>query len=191
MDTNREPGGNRPAGGIGFLLAQVGAHAAAHFADGIARLDLTPPQAGLLRLLVIRPGRSQRELADELGMPPSRFVPFADTLENRGLIERRRNPDDRRLHAVHLTPTGRKLLGKLSGAARDNEDELCRALSEDERAQLTNLLGRIAVDQGLIPDDHPSYSSATDGPETGNRTDPASTRTGLADVSHITRRGVE
>jgi DNA-binding MarR family transcriptional regulator len=158
MDTNREPGAQRPPGGVGFLLAQVGAHAAAHFADGIAQLDLTPPQAGLLRLLVMQPGRSQRELADALGMPPSRFVPFADKLEERGLIERRRN---RRLHALHLTPDGRKLLGKLSIAARDNEDELCRALSPDERAQLTVLLGRVAADQGLIPGVHPDYKTVT------------------------------
>ncbi|MBU3060437.1 MarR family winged helix-turn-helix transcriptional regulator [Nocardia sp. NEAU-G5] len=159
MDTDRESGGHRPPGGVGFLLAQVGAHAAAHFADGIAQLNLTPPQAGLLRLLVMQPGRSQRELADELGMPPSRFVPFADKLEERGLIERRRNPDDRRLHALHLTTAGRKLLGKLSVAARDNEDALCRALSPDERTQLTALLGRIAADQGLIPGVHPGYKS--------------------------------
>ncbi len=161
MDTKQEPGTHRPSGGVGFLLAQVGAHAAAHFADGIATLDLTPPQAGLLRLLVVQPGRSQRELADELGMPPSRFVPFADTLEDRGLIERRRNPHDRRLHALHLTPAGRKLLSKLSAAARDNEDDLCRALSQDERALLTALLSRIATDQGLMPGVQPGLRPVT------------------------------
>ncbi|MFD0540335.1 hypothetical protein ACFQY7_47630 [Actinomadura luteofluorescens] len=35
-------------------------------------------------MLAAAPGRSQRELADQLGMPPSRFVPFADELEQRG-----------------------------------------------------------------------------------------------------------
>lgn len=151
VDTKREAGGVRTPSGVGYLLAQVGAHAATHFAEGIAGLDLTPHQASLLRLLVTRPGSSQRELADALGMPPSRFVPFADTLEERGLIERRRNPRDRRLHAVHLTRAGRRLLGELSVAARANEDELCAALSPDERALLVALLSRIAVDQGLIP----------------------------------------
>ncbi|WP_067885570.1 MarR family winged helix-turn-helix transcriptional regulator [Nocardia vaccinii] len=151
METNREAGGGRASGGVGFLLAQVGAHAASHFAEGIAALDLSPHQASLLRLLVTGPGRSQRELAEALGMPPSRFVPLADTLEERGLIERRRSPRDRRLHAVHLTPAGRKLLSELSIAARANEDELCAALSSDERALLVALLSRIAVDQGLIP----------------------------------------
>ncbi|MBH0777840.1 MarR family winged helix-turn-helix transcriptional regulator [Nocardia bovistercoris] len=158
-DDHPEPDAHSRPDGAGFLLAQVGAHAAAHFARGIAALDLTPPQAGLLRMLAARPGRSQRELADALGMPPSRFVPFADTLEQRGLIERRRNPDDRRLHALHLTPAGRALLGDLSAAARGNEDELCRALSADERRQLTALLRRIAEDQELAPGIHPDFKS--------------------------------
>lgn len=159
MDTNREASENRTPGGVGFLLAQVGAHAAHHFAEAIAKLDLTPPQAGLLRLLIAQPGRSQRELADALGMPPSRFVPFADTLEERGLIERRRNPRDRRLHALHLTPAGRELLGDLSIAARENEDDLCAALNPGERTQLVTLLGRIAVAQGLLPGIHPDFKS--------------------------------
>ncbi len=69
---------------MAFLLAQLGAHAAGRFAERIAGLDLTPAQAGLLRLVARTPGRSQRELAGDLGMPPSRFVPFADKLEDAG-----------------------------------------------------------------------------------------------------------
>lgn len=141
------------------MLAQLGAHAAARFAAGIESLDLTPAQAGLLWNLARQPGRSQRELADNLGMPPSRFVPFADKLEQRGLIERRRNQDDRRLYALHLTDAGRDMLGQLGIASRNSEDQLCRALSEDERQQLAALLGRIAADQGLTPGVHPGYKS--------------------------------
>ncbi|RMI34140.1 MarR family winged helix-turn-helix transcriptional regulator [Nocardia stercoris] len=159
MSMNAEPGSHRPPGGVGFLLAQVGAHAAAHFAAGIAPLDLTPPQAGLLRMLIVQPGRSQRELADALGMPPSRFVKFADTLEQRGLIERRPNPDDRRLHALYLTESGTALLSRLAVAARENEEALCRSLTPDERAQLASLLGRLATDQGLTAGVHPGYKT--------------------------------
>ncbi|RDI50589.1 MarR family winged helix-turn-helix transcriptional regulator [Nocardia mexicana] len=157
MGTKDEP--ETPRIGVGFLLAQLGTHAAASFAAGIEDLDLTPPQAGVLRLLATRPGRSQREIADELRMPPSRFVPFADELEERGLIERRRNPDDRRLHALHLTDAGRAKLGQLAGAARQNDDRLCRGLSSDERDQLFALLDRIAEEQGLTPGVHPGYKS--------------------------------
>ncbi|MGW1682568.1 MarR family winged helix-turn-helix transcriptional regulator [Saccharopolyspora sp. NPDC002376] len=157
MGKKQEP--HRLPSGVGFLLAQLGTHAAANFASGIEDLDLTPPQAGLLWMLARKPGRSQRELADNLGMPPSRFVQFADKLEERGLIERRRNPDDRRLHALHLTEQGLEVLGKLGIAARRSEDVLCRTLTDGEREQLAALLGRIAGDQGLSPGVHPGYKS--------------------------------
>ncbi|MET9489600.1 MarR family transcriptional regulator [Nocardia sp. NPDC006630] len=159
MDTKDESGGHRTPRAVGFLLAQVGAHAADRFAAGTAALDLTPAQAGLLRALVFRPGRSQRELADDLGMPPSRFVQFADKLEERGLIERKRNPDDRRLHALFLTPKGQATLGELGAVAIKNEAQLCRSLTDDEHRQLAELLGRIVADQGLTPGVHPGYKS--------------------------------
>ncbi|MGI5204392.1 MarR family winged helix-turn-helix transcriptional regulator [Spirillospora sp. CA-108201] len=143
--------------GVAFLLAQLGAHAAGRFAERIAELDLTPPQAGLLRMLAGAPGRSQRELADELGMPPSRFVPFADELEERGLIERRRNPEDRRLYALYLTDKGFILLTRLAEVAAAHEREICRALSHDERQEVKTLLERVAEQQGLGRGVHPGF----------------------------------
>ncbi|WP_225102800.1 MarR family winged helix-turn-helix transcriptional regulator [Streptomyces sp. CoH27] len=162
MTTNRPASSPTPAdqpagGGAAFLLAQLGTHAAERFAQRIAAIDLTPPQAGLLRLLARTPGRSQRELADDLGMPPSRFVPFADKLEERGLIERRRNTEDRRLYALHLTDQGRALLADLRQVARTHEQELCAPLSPEEHQQLTAMLTRIAAHEGLTPGVHPGY----------------------------------
>lgn len=164
QDSDQDP---RVVGGVAFLLAQLGAHAAGRFAERIAAVDLTPPQAGLLRLLAAEPGRSQRELADELGMPPSRFVPFADKLEERGLIERRRNPDDRRLYALHLTDKGGALLGELRGIGAAHEQQIVEGLSGDEYAQLAALLRRMAERQGLKPGVHPGYRALRPGTAAG------------------------
>ncbi|MFF4651726.1 MarR family winged helix-turn-helix transcriptional regulator [Streptomyces sp. NPDC001380] len=143
--------------GVAFALAQLGAHATGLFARRLEELGLTPAQAGLLRLLAAAPGRSQKEIAADLGMPPSRFVPFADELDRRGLIERRRDPEDRRRHAVHLTPDGRDLLDRLARAGREHERQLCRGLSDGEREQLLGLLDRVVAEQGLTPGVHPGY----------------------------------
>jgi DNA-binding MarR family transcriptional regulator len=159
MNSSHEDGSPALRGGAAFLLAQLGAHAAQLFAERIAALDLTPAQAGLLRLLAQTPGRSQRELADDLGMPPSRFVSFADDLEERGLIERRRNSNDRRLYALHLSERGLEMLAQLREAAAAHEQHLCQALSPDEHQQLTGLLRRLAEQQGLTPGVHPGYRS--------------------------------
>lgn len=143
--------------GVAFLLAQLGAHAATLFGQRVAEIDLTPAQAGLLRSLAAAPGRSQREIAQSLGMPASRFVPFADELEARGLIERRKNPRDRRLHALHLTRQGQDLLGRLSEVAQAHEQQLCASLDAQERRLLIDLLTRVADAQGLTPGVHPGY----------------------------------
>jgi DNA-binding MarR family transcriptional regulator len=169
MSMDGEHGGPVSRGGAAFLLAQLGAHATGLFAARVAALDLTPAQAGLLRLVAGTPGRSQRELADDLGMPPSRFVAFADDLEERGLIERRRNPGDRRLYALHLTPQGRDIVARLQEAGAAHERQVCQALSPDEHQQLTGLLRRIAEQQELTPGVHPGYRSLRGDRPSGSR----------------------
>jgi DNA-binding MarR family transcriptional regulator len=146
-----------PRPGNAFLLAQIGAHAAARFAERIKALDLTPAQAGVLRLITWQPGRSQQEIARTLGTPPSRLVLLIDGLEERGLVERRRNPDDRRHYALYLTDAGSRFMGQLAEAGAAHEDDICAGLDPDERAQLGELLGRIAVRQELTTGVHPGY----------------------------------
>jgi DNA-binding MarR family transcriptional regulator len=151
-----DEGGPR-RGTAAFLLAQLGADAAARFAQRIAELDITPPQAGLLRAVAGDPGRSQQALAAQLGTPPSRLVALVDGLEDRGLLERRRNRNDRRLHAVHLTDAGRKMLREIGRVGRAHDDAVLAVLDDDERAQLVALLRRLADAAGLQPGVHPGY----------------------------------
>lgn len=143
--------------GSAFLLAQLGAHAAARFADRIASLDLTPAQAGLLRLIAREPGQSQQAIAGQLGTPASRLVLLVDELEERGLIERRRNPGDRRHYALYLTPAGGQFMKELGQVGSAHEDDICAALDPAERQDLNRLLRRIADQQGLTPGVHPGY----------------------------------
>jgi DNA-binding MarR family transcriptional regulator len=147
----------RRDGGVAFLLAQLGAHAAAAFAERIRPLELTPPQAGVLRRLAQAPGQSQRGLADALGMHAPRLVALIDELEDRGLVARDRDPDDRRNYAISLTEEGRRVLGELARVARAHELAMTAALDRDERAQLLELLRRIAEEQDLAPGVHPGF----------------------------------
>ncbi|GIH97640.1 MarR family winged helix-turn-helix transcriptional regulator [Planobispora siamensis] len=145
------------AAAVAFLLAQLGEHAAAKFAERIHPLQLTPAHAGILRLVAVQPGCSQQALARTLGALPSKVVTLVDDLQQRGLIERRRNPDDRRLHALHLTTAGTELLRKVRAAAESHGADLTRALDPQQRDNLAALLGCIAADQHLHPGIHPGY----------------------------------
>jgi DNA-binding MarR family transcriptional regulator len=140
-----------------FLLAQVGAYAATRFAERLGSLNLSPPDAGILRLLRNAAGISQQELAARLRIHPSRLVAILDNLEQRKLVERKPNPQDRRLYSLHLTKDGSEILERIGKVAREHQDALLSTLSVDERGKLTELLHRIAEAQGLTPGAHPGY----------------------------------
>jgi DNA-binding MarR family transcriptional regulator len=148
--------GNR-ADGVAFLLTQLGQHAAQLFAERIAPFGLTPPHAGILRAITSNPGLSQQALSARLGLLPSRVVAYVDDLEQRGYVERRRNPHDRRLHALYLTDAGKKLMQKLSDAARQHERELTAGLDDQQRRTLNDLLATLAGQLGLTPGIHPGF----------------------------------
>src|SRR5262245_41955166 len=144
--------------GAAFLLAQVGAHAAARFAELLAPLRLSPPHAGILRVLSKSAGLSQQGLASMLNMHPSRLVGLIDELETNGFVKRQESADDRRTYALHITDEGRAILGEIGHIAKEHQDTLLTSLGKEEREQLADLLQRIADEQGLTPGVHPGFS---------------------------------
>jgi DNA-binding MarR family transcriptional regulator len=143
---------------VGFLLAQLGTHAHRRFAERLARLDLHPRHFGMLSNLAASEGQSQQALSIALGIHRSAVVALVDDLEQRGLAERRRDPNDRRAHALYLTPSGRELLADLEREADEREAELLTALNASERSQLISLLQRVAESQGLAAGIHPNLA---------------------------------
>jgi DNA-binding MarR family transcriptional regulator len=139
------------------MLAQIGSHAAAKFAERLAPLKFTPAQAGILGVISRQNGLSQQALADLLGMFPSRLVLMLDELEQTGLIERRPHRSDRRIYVLNLTARGKKALQAIGRVAFQHEDAMCAALNASERETLAQLLARIADEQQLRPGVHPGY----------------------------------
>ena len=144
-------------GPVSFLLAQVGAIAARQFANALEPLKFAPSDAGILRLLSRSPGMSQQELAKKLEMHASRLVGVIDALEQRGLVAREPNPEDRRLYALHLTDAGTEALAAIGVVARKHNEAICAGLNEMEREQLPAILEKIAAAQHLTAGVHPGY----------------------------------
>lgn len=143
--------------GVAFMLSQVGAHAAARYAEQIAPLKIKPYHSGILRILGSGPGLTQQALCDLLGMFPSRLVGLLDELQKMKLVERRESPADRRTYALHLTKAGRDMLAEIGAVAQQVEKDICSTLKEKEQTLLKELLARIVTQQKITPAVHPGY----------------------------------
>jgi DNA-binding MarR family transcriptional regulator len=71
-------------------------------------------------------------------------VRLLDELEERELVMRKRDPDDRRRHVVRLTPGGRKMLGRLRAIVKRLEDDFFSPLDAEQRETLHTLLAKLA-----------------------------------------------
>jgi len=138
-----------------FLLVRLGIYAAGRFAQVLEPLGIEPRHFGVLNRIASHEGESQQTLGARLGLHPTRMVFAVDELEERGLVERRRNPSDRRSNAIYLTADGRKLLTRARTVAAKHDASLGDGLSAAERRQLTKLLQRVADEQGLAPEGLP------------------------------------
>jgi DNA-binding MarR family transcriptional regulator len=153
--TRKHPDGPRTS--VAFLLAQVGARAAQDFTKALLPLKLSPADAGILRLLSQSPGTSQQDLARKLNMHASRLVAMIDSLEERALVVREPNAQDRRIYSLRLTNAGEERLRAIGEVARDHNEAICFGLDPAERATLAGLLQRIAARHELTPGVHPGY----------------------------------
>jgi DNA-binding MarR family transcriptional regulator len=143
-------------GSVGFLLSKLGMTSAMAFAAELQPLGIDPRHFGIMRIIASTEGRSQQQLGEAMRVPASRMVSLVDDLEERGLVERRRNPRDRRAHALHLTAKGRKLYDRALAVATGYEQRLCASLSDEERDQLLGLLQRLAHRADLPLGVHPT-----------------------------------
>jgi DNA-binding MarR family transcriptional regulator len=151
--------GDRAPSTLAFLLSQVGIHASRRFAERIAEVDLNPPLFRILNLIDAAEGQSQQAIGAGIQVPASRMVALVDELEERGLVERRPNPDDRRVRALYLTRKGRNALTRGREIARVHEEELTEGMSETDRTRLTKLLQKMVDQQAIGRGVHPGLSS--------------------------------
>ena len=109
---------------------------AGKFTEQLAPLGLEPRHFGMLTRLAANEGKSQQAIGELMGLNATRMVFLVDELEQRGLVERRRNPADRRSYALYLTEQGRAKLREAEQASADMP-ELGGSLTAAERGQLT------------------------------------------------------
>jgi DNA-binding MarR family transcriptional regulator len=137
-----------------FLLKRLGFALKERATQAYEEIGLHPYHYAILLVLAEGSRETQGSIADALGYDRGQLVGLLDELEEHGLVERRRDPNDRRRHLVRLTPEGKRTLRRLQALAREMDDDFLAPLSDEERATLHALLFRLAEKQ------EPSWAAA-------------------------------
>jgi DNA-binding MarR family transcriptional regulator len=156
------PVAERPPRSVGFLISQLGFLSSRAFMDALAPAGIDPKEFLLMRFVAASEGQSQQALAERLAVPASRMVALVDHLEEAGLVERRPDPEDRRVRGLHLTRKGRGVLERAGKIAIDYETRLCAGINRQEREQLIDLLQKLQASQTDLGGVHPGLGK--DGP---------------------------
>ena len=140
---------------VGFLISQLGFFSSKAFTEALDPVGIGPREFLLMRFVAAAEGQSQQALAERLAVPASRMVALVDHLEDAGLVERRADPEDRRVRGLHLTRKGRGALERASKIAIDYETRLCAGINREERERLIDLLQKLQETQTALRGVHP------------------------------------
>jgi MarR family transcriptional regulator, lower aerobic nicotinate degradation pathway regulator len=128
----------------GFLLAKLGMGFKAKALAGLEEAGFDPYHYSVLAILGEGARETQAMIADTLALDPSRLVALLDSLEERELVERQRDPDDRRRHVVTITDAGKQELSRLRAIVKEVEDEFFAPLDPKSRKAFHETLQRLA-----------------------------------------------
>jgi DNA-binding MarR family transcriptional regulator len=128
---------------IGFLIADTARMMRRRFDERARAIGVTRPQWRTLVTLAREEGIQQSALADRLEVEPITLCRMIDRLAEADLVERRRDPADRRAWRIFLTDRARPLLDRIGIVADDLFAVALDGIDEAERSALTATLEHI------------------------------------------------
>ncbi len=125
----------------GFLVRRLHQIHLALFLEECKEFDITPVQYGLLTTLKLRPDQDQNSLGQELGLDRTNVADVLVRLTKRGLVERRRSEEDKRMVLARLTEEGENVTEAMYSAMQRAQERLLEPLLPQERnAFITTLI---------------------------------------------------
>ena len=150
------------AASSGYLLASLGL---AFKTQAMAKAEQSGFELydySVLAILGEGARETQSTIAEALSLDPSRLVAILDSLEQRELIVRQRDPQDRRRHVVSITSAGRRERGRGRAIVGKLEDDFFAPLDAESRAALHPMLIALATqnDPRCCPLEDPALPAA-------------------------------
>jgi MarR family transcriptional regulator for hemolysin len=130
---------------LGLHLTRTARTVSRAFDDALAQAGGSIPVWLVLISLKSQQLRNQRELAEAVGIREATLTHHLNAMDEQGLITRRRDPANRRVHLVELTDAGEAAFERLRGAAGAFDKKLRAGFGDDEVAELEALLSRLAA----------------------------------------------
>jgi DNA-binding MarR family transcriptional regulator len=121
---------------LGELLLGLGEHT-------LAPLGIKTKHVHVMETLLAYDGLSQQDVSRLLGIDPNVLVGVLDELEDHGYAERRRNPEDRRRHIIHVTPAGQAAVDESRNLLSAAEDAFFAGLTTEELTVLRDASDRL------------------------------------------------
>jgi MarR family transcriptional regulator for hemolysin len=128
---------------LGLHLARAARDITRAFDDTLAEVGGSQPIWLVLISLKTRRLASQRELADAVGIREATLTHHLNAMDASGLVTRRRDPENRRVHLVELTPAGEEAFFRMRKAALAFNARLRDGFDEEELAQFGRVLDRL------------------------------------------------
>ncbi|MDB5973036.1 MAG: Transcriptional regulator, MarR family [Hydrocarboniphaga sp.] len=125
---------------FGFLVKDVARLSSKNFERLASGLNLTLAQCKVLHGIERSEGLSQVKLAELADTDPMALVRILDRMERDGWVERRADPADRRARQLFLTAAAAPVIAEMWQIADQSRAQALAGLSEEQRAQLLDLL---------------------------------------------------
>lgn len=134
---------------IGYLLSDRSRLLRRAFDDRVRSVGITGPQARLLLFIARTEGENQGFYAEQLDVEPITLCRMVDRMADAGLIERRRDPADRRAWRLHLTDKSKAMVLGLRGCVDRLVEETLAGISATEREVFARILTTIGINLGV------------------------------------------
>ena len=127
----------------GVLISKVSQLAQEGFERALRPMGLKARHYGVLTVLAGEGPHAQRNLSEKLAIDRTTMVGLVDELEGLGLVERRRDPKDRRRYDLALTDAGKRAMSEAEAVAARVQDAVLAPLDDADRRRLHEMLASL------------------------------------------------